>query len=250
MQQLQGKVALVTGAGSGIGRADAMVMAARGATLIVNDRDAAGTQETVDLIQKAGGRAFACVADISVSAQVTPAIAHAVQQAGEVDILVNNAGIASQRLAFEDIDEATLDRMFAVNIKGAMFCTQAVLPGMKARRRGKIINTSSIMGLTAQKRGSHYAAAKAAVIGLTMAWAREFAPWNIHVNAVAPGRVRTPMVAFMDSTEAYQEEMQRSVPLGRRAEPEEIAAVVAFLASSDADYITGQVISPNGGEVI
>jgi len=250
MQQLAGKVALVTGGGSGIGRADAVVMAARGATLFVNDRDAAAATETVTLIERAGGRAIACVSDVAVADEIAAAITQAVGAVGEVDILVNNAGITSQRLAFEDIDEATLDRMLAVNVKGAMFCTRAVLPGMKARRSGKIINTSSIMGLTAQKRGCHYAAAKAAVIGLTMGWAREFAPWNIHVNAVAPGRVRTPMVAFMDSSESYQEEMMRSVPLGRRAAPEEIASVVAFLASAEADYITGQVISPNGGEVI
>lgn len=250
MKQLTGKVALVTGAGSGIGRANAVVMAARGAALIINDRDGASAMETVAMIEKAGGRALACIADVSVCAEVVQAIELAQRSLGAVDILVNNAGIAGGRLAFEDIDEENIDRMFAITVKGAMFCVRAVLPGMKARRRGKIINTSSITAMGSHKFTSNYAASKAAVIGLTKAWAREFAEWNIQVNAVAPGRVRTPMVAHMDQTEAYIAEMKSRVPLGRQAMPDEIAGVVAFLASSDADYLTGQVISPNGGEVM
>lgn len=250
MTQLAGKVALVTGAGSGIGRANAQVMAARGATLIVNDLHEAAAGETVTLITRAGGRAVSCAADVASASAIGEAIERARRQVGDIDILVNNAGVASGRKAFEDIDEATLDRMFAVNVKGAMFCTRAVLPAMKARRGGKIINTSSIMGISAQRRGSHYAAAKAALIGLTKAWAKEFAEWNIQVNAVAPGRVLTPMVAYMTDNDAYREDLARNVPARRQAAPEEIAYLVAFLASSEADYLTGQVISPNGGEVM
>jgi 3-oxoacyl-[acyl-carrier protein] reductase len=250
MTQLEGKVALVTGAGSGIGRANAQVMASRGATLIVNDQHEALAAETVALIIAAGGRAITCAADVTSANSVTSAIERARQQVGEIDILVNNAGVASGRKAFEDIDEATLDRMFAVNVKGAMFCARAVLPSMKSRMGGKIINTSSIMGITAQRRGSHYAAAKAAVIGLTKAWAKEFAEWNIQVNAVAPGRVLTPMVAYMTNNDAYREDLARNVPARRQAMPNEIAYLVAFLASSEANYLTGQVISPNGGEVM
>ena len=194
--------------------------------------------------------AVPCVADVSAAPAVAEAFAKAQQAVGPVDILVNNAGITSQRKSLEELDEATIDRMFGVNIKGAIFCTQAVLPAMKARRSGKIINTSSIMGLAGQRRGSHYAAAKAGLIGLTKAWAKELADWNIQVNAVAPGRVRTPMVTFMTNNAAYVEDMERKVPMKRQAEPEEIAHVVAFLASADASYLTGQVISPNGGEVI
>ena len=155
MTQLEGKVALVTGAGSGIGRANAQVMASRGATLIVNDQHEVLAAETVALIIAAGGRAITCAADVTSANSVTSAIERARQQVGEIDILVNNAGVASGRKAFVDIDEATLDRMFAVNVKGAMFCARAVLPSMKARMGGKIINTSSIMGITAQRRGSH-----------------------------------------------------------------------------------------------
>ena len=250
MEQLKGLIALVTGAGSGIGRANAQVMASRGATLIVNDLNASAVDETVALIAAAGGHAVPCVADVAIAAEIAAAITRATELVGDIDILVNNAGITSQRKTLEELDEATIDRMFGVNIKGAIFCTRAVLSAMKARHRGKIINTSSIMGLSGQRRGSHYAAAKAAVIGLTKAWAKEFADWNIQVNAVAPGRVSTPMVTFMTSDPAYIENMERMVPMKRQAEPVEIAYLVAFLASSEADYLTGQVISPNGGEVI
>ncbi len=250
MQALAGKVALVTGAGSGIGRANSVLMAARGAAVIVNDLDAPAAEQTVALIRQAGGVARACIADVSDGASVAHAFALAQRSLGPVDVLVNNAGIPSGMPAFEEIDEAAIDRMFDVTVKGAMLCTRSVLPAMKARRSGKIVNTSSITAYGSHSRGSVYAAAKGAIISLTRAWAREFAQWNIHVNAVAPGRVRTPMTAGLSADPAYREEVRRRVPLGRRGEPEEIAAVVAFLASSDADYMTGQVLSPNGGEIM
>ena len=134
--------------------------------------------------------------------------------------------------------------------EGHLVLHAAVLPGMQRKGRGKIINTSSILGLSGRRRSSHYAGAKAALIGLTKAWAREFAEWNIQVNAVAPGRVRTPILGAFAESEAYQRDLKANVPAGRRAEPEEIAYLVAFLASAEADYLTGQIISPNGGEVI
>ena len=149
---LQGRIALVTGAGSGIGRADALVLAARGATVIVNDFDADAAAATVQQIVDTGGRALPCVADVSQRATICAAIAEAAAQVGEVDILVNNAGIASRQEAFLDVDEARLDRMFGVHVKGSWFCTQAVLPGMQRRRRGKVINTSSILGLSGRRR--------------------------------------------------------------------------------------------------
>lgn len=249
-QSLAGRIALVTGAGSGIGRADALILAARGAAVIVNDFDEQSAAQTVAQITAAGGRAHLCVADVSKPAEVVHAIERAASQFGDIDILVNNAGIASRQEAFDDVTEAQLDRMFAVHVKGAWFCTRAVLPAMKRNRRGKIINTSSILGISGRRRSSHYAGAKAALIGLTKAWAKEFSEWNIQVNAVAPGRVRTPLLGEYAKTEAYRLDLQANVPLGRRAEPEEIAYLVAFLASAEADYLTGQVISPNGGEVI
>jgi 3-oxoacyl-[acyl-carrier protein] reductase len=184
---LQGRVALVTGAGSGIGQADAIVLAARGAAVIVNDLDDEAVADTLAQIAALGGRALGCVADVSDSAGIGPAIERATRELGQVDILVNNAGIASRQQAFHEVDDASLERMFAVHVKGAWYCTRAVLPGMKARRSGKIINTSSILGLSGRRRSAHYAGAKAALIGLTKAWAKEFAEWNIQVNAVAPG---------------------------------------------------------------
>jgi 3-oxoacyl-[acyl-carrier protein] reductase len=249
-RSLTGRVALVTGAGSGIGRADAVVLAARGAAVIVNDLDAQAVAETVQQIIAAGGRAQPCVADVSRPAVIGAAIEAAARQCGDIDILVNNAGIASRQAAFDEIDDEELDRMFAVHVKGSWFCTRAVLPAMKRHRKGKIINTSSILGISGRRRSSHYAGAKAALIGLTKAWAKEFAEWNIQVNAVAPGRVRTPILGAYAETEAYRLDLQANVPAGRRAEPEEIAYLVAFLASAEADYLTGQIISPNGGEVI
>ncbi|MEM5430354.1 SDR family NAD(P)-dependent oxidoreductase [Cupriavidus oxalaticus] len=250
MQPLQGKVSLVTGAGSGIGRANCVLLAARGAAVIVNDIDEAGAHETVRLIREAGGVAVPCIADVSKHDEVERAFACAQRETGPVQILVNNAGIPGGMTAFEDIDDIIIDRMFSVTVRGAMLCTRAVLPGMKQRRDGRIINTSSITAFGTHPRGCVYAAAKGAMISLTRAWAREFAEWNILVNAVAPGRVETPMSARLSADPAYQDEVRRRVPLRRRAVPDEIATVVAFLASADASYMTGQVLSPNGGEIM
>ena len=247
---LAGKIALVTGAGSGIGRAHCELLAARGAAVIVNDLHAEAAQETVARVRAAGGQALACIADVSNRASVIEAFAAAQQQVGAVDILVNNAGIPGGMRPLEEIDEAAIDLMLAVTVKGAMLCTQAVLPAMKQRRSGKIINTASITAYGTHRNVSAYAASKGAIISLTRAWAREFAEWNIHVNAVAPGRVQTPMSAELSANPEYAREVQLRVPLGRRAQPEEIASVVAFLASPDADYMTGQILGPNGGEVM
>jgi len=249
MANFDGQVAVITGAGRGMGRAHAKLLAERGATVIVQDILADETRETVSQIESAGGKAEAMIGDITDVARLKSALLDAESRLGRIDILVNNAGIGGEA-PFEEITEQDFDRMFAVHVKGSFFATQAVIPGMKQRRRGKIINISSIWGMVAHHYASDYCAAKAALLGLTKAWAKEFAPWNIHVNAVAPGGVLTDMVLQQPNIETRMAEKVKRVPLGRYADPIELSYTVAFLASSEADFITGQLISPNGGETI
>lgn len=240
-----GCAAFITGAGSGIGRATALLLASRGAAVAVNDINLERVVQTVAAINAVGGRAVAAIADVADRAAITKTISTAANEIGTITILVNNAGISSQRLEMRDIDDSVLDRMLAVHVKGAFHCTSAVLDGMKAQFSGKIVNISSAMGTVGGIRGSHYAAAKGALLAMTKTWAREFAAWNIRVNAIAPGGVFTRATADIKN---YASEAKKRVPLGRFGQPEEIASVVAFLASAEASYITGQTVSPNGGE--
>jgi 3-oxoacyl-[acyl-carrier protein] reductase len=248
MGVLEGKVALVTGAGDGMGRAHARLMAERGADVIVLDVNEAGARETADTIARLGRRVLAEACDISDISAMREVVTRGSKELGRIDILVNNAG-HGQRSTFEEITEADFDRMFAVHVKGSFFAAQAVIPGMKERRYGKIINISSIWGQTGAEIASHYCGAKAALLGLTKAWAKELAPWNIHVNSVAPGAVLSGGPLKFDSPERLKEKTQL-VPLKRYAQPGELAYAVAFLASPEADFITGQVLSVNGGQTI
>lgn len=246
-EDLIGKTALVTGAGSGIGRATAMELGRRSVAVVVNDLSEQACNRTVAEIREAGGTAMAAPADVSVRAQLYAAVSACTAELGSIDILVNNAGISSNRRAFDEITDDDLQRMFGINVNGAFYATQIVLEGMKERTRGCIVNVASIFGLVGAPRSSHYCGAKAAVLGFTKAWAKEFARWNITVNAVAPGGTLTAMT---DAYPNYAAEAKNRVPLGRFGEPEEIAHTIVFLATVKAHYITGQVISPNGGEVI
>jgi 3-oxoacyl-[acyl-carrier protein] reductase len=250
-----GKVAVITGAGRGMGRSHALAFAAGGAEVGVTDISPPLVEETVDLIRAAGGKARGIACDVADVEAITKAIADLEAAAGRIDILVNNAGIDDMR-PIEEIDEAGFDRMFGVHVKGTFFATRAAVPGMKARGSGKIVVTASTAGMTGLGNDSHYSAAKAALLGLTKAWAKELAPHGIHVNAVAPGATMTEMVLTkLPTREASMARIRQrleagAVPLGRYAEPEEITAVVVFLASEQSSFITGQVISPNGGETI
>ncbi len=249
------KKAVVTGGGRGMGRSHAEAFAARGAAVGVIDLDGALVDQAVATIREAGGVAHGVKCDVADVAAITEAIASLERSLGGIDILVNNAGIDEMR-DIEEIDEASFDRMFGVHVKGTFFATRAAVPGMKARGAGKIVVTASTAGMTGIAGDSHYSGAKAALMGLTKAWAKELAPFGIHVNAVAPGATMTEMV--MTKLPTREESMARvrqrldagAVPLGRYADPSEITAVVLFLASDEASFITGQVISPNGGEVI
>jgi NAD(P)-dependent dehydrogenase (short-subunit alcohol dehydrogenase family) len=248
VRSLEGRVAMVTGAGSGMGRAHVRHMAALGATVLAQDIDAAGLTATVEAVREAGGVAEAHVFDVADVAAIDRMVASAAERLGRVDILVNNAGIGVDR-PLEAIDEAALDRMLAVHVKGSFFCARAVVPGMKARRWGRIVNVSSRWAQAGHTEASDYVAAKGAILGLTKAWAKELAPYGITVNALAPGGVWSAMVLANLGEEGVRRE-ERQVPLGRWARPEEIAPVVAYLASDEAAFVTGQVVSPNGGKTI
>lgn len=242
------KTVLVTGGSRGIGAAIAVLFAQRGFRTAINYR--AGRQRAEQLAQQLreeGYSAAAFGADVSDRAQVDRMFAAVGDAFGGVDILVNNAGIAQQKL-FTDISEEEWEKLFAVNVKGAFHCCQAALPHMIHRKRGKIINISSIWGLTGASCEVHYSASKAALIGMTKALAKELGPSGIQVNCVAPGVIDTEMNAALD--EATVEALKEETPLGVLGTGWDIAQAVAFLASDNADFITGQTISPNGGIVI
>lgn len=246
--QLDGSVALVTGSGGGLGRSYALMLAARGAAIIVHDIDARTAEDTAAAVRARGQRAWVIVNDIADGAAFKRLAGEVERETGAIDILVNNAGIDEGKV-FEEITEADFDRMFAVHVKGTFFATQAIVPGMKGRRRGSIINISSINGMIADSTDSHYNGAKAAILGLTKAWARELAPWGIRVNAVAPGHIVTA-ATIARGPERMRRISAERIPLGRYGEPDEVAHTVAFLASAESAFITGQVLSPNGGEAI
>ena len=243
---LEEKIVLITGSGSGMGRSHAVLMAERGAKVVVHDIDPDRVAGTADLVRAAGSPPHEICVDMRDTRALADAIARTERDYGPIDVLVNNAGIGGQGLALGDIDVATFDAMFEVHVRGTFFATQAVLSGMKARRAGKIVNISSNFAMGGCHFASHYAAAKSAISGLTKSWAREFAPFNIAVNAVAPGLLETNLTLGSIGRERI-EAMAAEVPLGRIADPVEISYAVAWLASAETDFMTGQVISPNGG---
>ena len=242
---LDGKRALVTGSGGGMGRSHAVLMAERGADIVVHDIESEGAEETAAMVRALGREALAVVADI----RDVPTFVRAIADAGPVDILVNNAGVGGARLTIEDVDIESFDRMFEVHVRGTFFATQTVLPAMKERRSGKVVNISSIYAMGGSQLASHYAAAKSAISGFTKSWARELAPWRIKVNAVAPGFVVTGMTQASNTPEKIAER-EKLMPLGEFCKPLDISYAVAWLAGPETDLISGQVVSPNSGEVI
>lgn len=247
--RLDGKVALVTGAGAGMGREHALLLAARGATIAVQDIDSAGAEETVRRVKVAGGEAAAFVSDVARIEAIMGSVRDVESRWGRIDILINNAGIHERR-PFEEIEEAHFDRMFAIHVKGAFFATQAAVPGMKARKAGKIINISSTAGMTGTVGDVHYCGAKAALLGLTKAWAKELAPWNIHVNAICPGPIATEMAVRNRGWDGIRERAEKEIPLRRYGDPVDVSYAVGFLASSESDFVTGQAVPIAGGLAI
>jgi NAD(P)-dependent dehydrogenase (short-subunit alcohol dehydrogenase family) len=244
-----GRVALVTGAGSGIGLATALLLARRGCDLIINDIDRGAAEAAAEAVGSAGRRAHVAAFDVSDVEAVERAVADAEHAVGRIDVLVNNAGVSSVKHRIEDIDEADFDRMFGVHVKGAFFTTRCVVAGMKRRHYGRIVNVASNWALAGADFLSHYCGAKAALIGLTRAWAREFAPFGIYVNTMVPGTTITPMITARLSAEEIGRQESAAL-LGRWARPEEIAHAIAFLASDDASATTGQLLVANCGQNI
>ena len=241
--RLEGRVALVTGAGSGIGEATARRFASEGAIVVVNDVDIELARPVVTELQKEGARALSVAADVTKRADVEAMVHHVVAEFGRLDVLVNNAGINRDAMSHK-MTEEQWDQVLTVNLKGTFLCAQAALVRMRERGWGRVINTSSI-GSLGNIGQANYAASKAGVIGLTRTLALEYAKFGITVNCVAPGPVMTRMLASVP--DAIREKIVARVPTGRIARPEEIAGVHAFLASEDAAFITGQVLFVDGG---
>ncbi len=244
------KVAIVTGAGRGMGRAIALKLASEGAAVVVNDVSRAGADKVAAEIVTAGGRALAFVADVSNETQVNAMVTATVERFGTVDMLVNNAGILGNTQPIEMIAGDEWDRLMAINVKGAFNCTKAVLPIMQAKRYGKIVNVSSSAGRsTSTFGGAHYTTSKAAVLGLTRHTAREAAPYNINVNATAPGSMDTEMVRERATPEHIERERQ-TLPLRRLGTADDEANLVAFLCSDESSYIAGATIDINGADLL
>lgn len=239
--------ALITGAGSGIGRAIAQKLAADGYAVTVNDLSPERAEAVADEIRAAGGKAVAVAGDVSGEADVAAIHLAAVAAHGDVTLLVNNAGIAHQAL-FENLDVRDFDRMFAVHVRGTFLMTRAVLPAMLSTGAGVIVNVASQLGQIGGVELVHYSGAKAAIIGMTKALAREISARGVRVNAVAPGPINTPLV--MQLSEDWRAAKRAGLPLGRFGEPEEVAETVAFLASPAASLFVGQTLGPNSGDVM
>ena len=233
-----------------MGKATALTLARDGAAVLVNDVRRELAQAVVQEIKAAGGQALAYVADVSDEAQVQAMVDATVAQFGTVDILVNNAGILRATTPLETIPWEEWELMLRVNVTGVFLCTKAVLPIMKEKRSGKIVNVSSSAGRTTSTfGGAHYTTSKAAVLGLSRHTAREAAPYNINVNAVTPGSMDTEMVRELATPEHMERERQ-NIPLRRLGTAQDEANLVAFLCSESSSYITGATIDINGGDLM
>jgi 3-oxoacyl-[acyl-carrier protein] reductase len=241
---LSGRIALVTGASQGIGRACALKLAAAGAAVAVAARNQDKLNELVQQITATGGAAAAFAMDVAEEDQIKPAFKAALAHFGKIDILVNNAGITRDQLVMR-MKRADWDAVLNTNLTSAYLCTQQVMSSMLKQRWGRIINITSVFGQMGQAGQANYASSKAGLIGLTMAIAREVGSRNITCNAVAPGFIETAMTSGLG--EEFRQMAVKNIPLGRVGTPDDIANAVAFLASDEASYITGHVLSVNGG---
>jgi len=252
--RLSDRVAIVTGAASGIGAASALAMAREGARVLVVDLNEAGAKKTVEQIEKAGGQAAAARADVTRAADNQAVVEQAVSRWGRLDVFYANAGVPQWKTDVEDVEEAVFDQIFAVNVKGVWLAAKYALPVMKRQRRGVFLITASTSAIRPRPGGQTYAASKGAVVVLTKALALETAPHGVRVVAIAPVATHTPMLpTFMNKREVDEEGLKAyiaTVPLGRLNEPTDIAATAVFLASDDAAMITGTCVEVDGGRCI
>ncbi|MHC0038103.1 3-oxoacyl-ACP reductase FabG [Pseudoneobacillus sp. C159] len=245
--RLADKVAIITGAGRGIGEATAIKFAKEGAKIVVADVNSEDINQTVQTITEAGGKAIGMVVDVTNVGQVEKMVSDTAEHFGSVDIVVNNAGITADAQLIK-MEEAQWDRVIDVNLKGVFNVAQAAAKYMKEQKNGVILNASSVVGLYGNFGQTNYAATKWGVIGMTKTWAKELGRFGIRVNAVAPGFIMTPMVEKMP--EKVLDMMKGKSPLGMLGQPEDIANAYTFLASDEARYITGSVLSVDGGVVL
>lgn len=248
--RFDGKVAIVTGAGRGMGRAVALLLAREGAKVAVNDINGPSAKAVAEEIRLFGAEAIDVPGDVSSAEDVSRAVEETISRFRRIDILVNNAGISSTTRPLETIGDDEWSKVMDVNLKGVFLFMRAVLPHMKTQKSGKIVNVSSSAGRSVSTFcGAHYTASKAGVLGLSRHAALEAAPFNVNVNAVAPGTIDTPMLREDASEERIAEEA-RNIPLGRLGTEEDEANLVAFLVSEEASFITGATIDINGGDLI
>lgn len=249
MERLKDKVAIVTGAGSGIGRAMAKLFAQEGAKVVVADYNEESAQETVQMITSAGGQAAVSKTDVSQEDQIKAMIQSAVDQFGGLDIIANNAGVAPTGDIATTTDE-NWQKTIDIDLKGVFLGIKHAVPEMEKRGKGKIINTASIAGLVGFQGASAYCAAKGGVVNLTKEAALDLAAKKINVNAIAPGIIKTNMTADILNDQKVAEGMLAQTPIGRLGEPEDIAWAALFLASEESDFVTGHILVVDGGWIV
>jgi 3-oxoacyl-[acyl-carrier protein] reductase len=242
--ELLGKVALVTGAAQGIGKAIALLLAEKGADVVVSDINVEKAQETAREVEEKGRKSMALKVNVADPDEVEQMVETIIEKFSRIDILVNNAGITRDKLLLRMSSE-DWDAVLDVNLKGVFNCTKSVIKYMSKQRSGKIVNIASVVGLMGNVGQANYAASKAGVIGFTKTVAREFAQRGININAIAPGYIQTPMTEVLP--EKVKEELMRLIPMGRLGQPEDVAQAVLFLVSEASNYVTGQVLNVNGG---
>lgn len=242
--ELEGKVALVTGGAQGIGRAIGLLLAQKGATIVISDINIQKAEETAQEIEALGQKAMAVQVDVANFQEVEKMVDAIVEKFSRIDILVNNAGITRDKLILR-MSEEDWDSVIRINLKGTFNCTKAALKYMSRQRSGKIVNIASVVGMMGNAGQANYSASKAGIIGFTKTIAREFAQRGINVNAIAPGYIQTPMTDVLP--EKVKEELKRLIPMERLGQPEDVAQAVLFLVSEASSYITGQVLNVNGG---